>query len=152
VESNQKESTYNAVLTTLRFEIPKTHENVLVYKLVVDTLAKIPYFSWIGIYFFNPVTKEFYLGYHIGKPSNSTIIKLNQLEISKLEIINDINAETKFSVCPEVVSESKMMLIKDDKILGMIAVGSEKINVFDEIDRKYLLEITETVVDRVYNL
>ena len=151
METTQKMSVYNAVLTTIRFEISKTHEEALIYKLVVDTLAKIPYFSWIGIYFFNPVTKEFYLGYHMGKPSNSTVIKLNQLEFVKLDIINDINAEPKFSVCPEVASESKMMLIKDDKIFGLIAVGSEKINIFDEIDREYLLEITETVVDRVYH-
>ena len=151
METTQKMSLYNAVLTTRRFEISKTHEEALIYKLVVDTLAKIPYFSWIGIYFFNPVTKEFYLGYHMGKPSNSTVIKLNHLEFRKLDIINDINAEQKFSVCPEVASESRMMLIKDDKIFGLIAVGSEKINIFDEIDREYLLEITETVVDRVYH-
>ena len=88
METTQKMSVYNAVLTTIRFEISKTHEEALIYKLVVDTLAKIPYFSWIGIYFFNPVTKEFYLGYHMGKPSNSTVIKLNQLEFVKLDIIN----------------------------------------------------------------
>lgn len=142
---------YDAALTTLRSEISKTNEDALVYKLVVDTLAKIPYFTWIGIYFFNPVTKEFYLGYYMGKPTKNNVIKLNQLAFAKMEIINDIDVEQKISICPEVASESKILLTKNGKTLGLIAVGSERTNIFNEIDRKYLLEITETVADKVYH-
>lgn len=142
---------YNSVLTTLRSEISKIHEETFIYKLVVDTVAKIPYFNWIGIYFFNPVTKEFYLGYHMGKSTNTTIIQLNQLETSKIEIINDLNAEQKISIGPEVASECKMLLMKNKKILGLIVIGSEGINNFDEIDSKYLMEITEIVSERIYH-
>ena len=151
MEHTQKTTVYNAALTTLRSEISKTNEDVLVYKLVVDTLAKIPYFTWIGIYFFNPITKEFYLGYYMGKPTNNNVIKLNQLAFAKMEIINDIDVEQKVSICPDVASESKILLTKQGKTLGMIAVGSERKNIFNEIDRKYLLEITETVADKVYH-
>ncbi|MFX0124100.1 MAG: hypothetical protein ACFFAE_10720 [Candidatus Hodarchaeota archaeon] len=147
----QKTSAYNTVLTSLRFELTKTYEEAFIYKLVVDTLSKIPYFSWIGVYFFNPVTEEFYLGYYSGKLAKITAIKLDQLRFTKFDVINDINAERKFSVCPEVTSECKLLLTKNNTTLGLIAIGSENQNFFDEIDRKYLLEIAETVTDKVYH-
>lgn len=151
MELPQKTTAYNAALTTLRSEISKTYEEALIYKLVVDTLTKIPYFTWIGVYFFNPVTKEFYLGYYNGKPTNTTIIKLNQLTFTKLEIINDINTEQKFSICPDETSECKILIMKNAKTLGLIVTGSKETNIFDEIDSKYLLEIAETVAERVYH-
>ena len=151
MELPQNTTAYNAALTTLRSEISKTYEEALIYKLVVDTLTKIPYFIWIGVYFFNPVTKDFYLGYYNGKPTNTPIIKLNQLTFTKLEIINDINTEQKFSICPNVASECKILLMKNARTLGLIVAGSKETNIFDETDRKFLLEIAETVAERVYH-
>jgi putative methionine-R-sulfoxide reductase with GAF domain len=151
LDISQKTSAYSAALTTLRSELAKTNDEAFIYKLVVDTLSKFPYFSWIGVYFFNPVTKEFYLGYYIGKQTKASVIKLNQLRFTKFEIINDIKAENKLSICPEVSSECKLLLIKNETILGLIAMGSKNSNIFDEIDRKYLLEIAETAADKVYH-
>ena len=151
MEISQKINGYNVALTTIRSELSKTYEEAFIYKLVVDNLSKIPYFSWIGVYFFNPVTKEFYLGYYTGKLSKTTTIKLDQLRFTKLEIINDIKTEQKFSICPEVAAECKLLLTKNNTILGLIAVGSENPNIFDETDRKNLLEIAETVADKIYH-
>ncbi|UCG02263.1 MAG: hypothetical protein JSW11_22060 [Candidatus Heimdallarchaeota archaeon] len=148
---SQKTSAYNAALSSLRFELTKTYEEAFIYKLVVDSLSKIPHFSWIGIYFFNPVTKEFYLGYHSGKVAKITVIKLDQLSVTKFEIISDITAEPKFSVCPDVASECKLLIMKHNTTLGLIVIGSDNPNTFNEIDRKYLLEIAETVADKVYH-
>ncbi|MFX0208444.1 MAG: hypothetical protein ACFFDT_20845 [Candidatus Hodarchaeota archaeon] len=152
MEISQKTSEYNAILTSLRSELAKTYEEAFIYKLIVDTLTNFPYFSWIGVYFFNPVTKEFYLGYYTGKLTKTSVIRLDQLKFEKFEIINDINAKQKLSICPDVYSEFKLLLRKNNKILGLIVVGSENPNIFDEIDQKYLLEIAETVADKVYHL
>jgi putative methionine-R-sulfoxide reductase with GAF domain len=141
---------YNAALASIRSELAKTYEEAFIYKLVVDILSKFTYFSWIGVYFFNPVTEEFYLGYYTGKLTKTSVIKLNQLKFDKFEIIHDIDAEQKLSICPNAYSECKLLLIKNNEILGLIVVGSENQNIFDEIDRKYLLEIAETVADKVY--
>lgn len=151
MDISEKTNAYTAALTKLRSELAKTYEEAFIYKLVVNTLTKLPYFSWIGVYFFNPVTKEFYLGYYTGKLTKTTVIRLDQLRFTKFEIINDINTEQKLSICPEVNSECKMLLRKNNTIFSLIAVGSENPNIFDEVDRRYLLEMAETVADEVYH-
>ncbi|MFX1537944.1 MAG: hypothetical protein ACFFDI_27440 [Promethearchaeota archaeon] len=151
MEVSQKTNDYNAALTSLRSELAKTYDEAFIYKLVVDILSKFTYFSWIGVYFFNPVTKEFYLGYYTGKITKTSVIKLDQLKFDKFEIINDIDIKHKLSVCPDVYSECKLFLRINNDILGLIAIGSEKPNIFDEIDRRFLLEIAETVADKIYH-
>lgn len=151
MDLQQKISEYNAVLTSIRSEISRTYEEALIYKLVVDTLSQIPYFSSIGIYFFNPVTEEFYLGYYTGKHSIANIIKSDQLKFTNFEIINDTDTEERFSICSDIASECKLLLTKNETALGLIVVGSDDPHSFDEIDKKYLPEIAETVADKVYH-
>ncbi len=112
MEIPHKTSAYNTALTTLRSELATTYEEAFIYKLIVDNLSKIPRFSWIGVYFFNPVTKEFYLGYYTGKQTKTTVIKLDQLRFTKFEVTNDTNAEQKFLICPQDISEYGLLLIK----------------------------------------
>ena len=151
MEGSQKTNVYNAALASIRSELAKTYEEAFIYKLVVDILSKFTHFSWIGVYFFNPVTEEFYLGYYTGKLAKTSVIKLEQLKFDKFEMINDIDAEQKLSICPDVYSECKLLLIKNNEILGLIVIGSEIQNIFNETDIKYLLEIAETVADKVYH-
>jgi putative methionine-R-sulfoxide reductase with GAF domain len=61
-------------------------------------------------------------------------------------IINDIEQEKEPSIAPQVASEMKMLLTKNQKILRMITVGSDRKNIFDETDKNYLAEIADTVV------
>ena len=150
MEISQKTSTYDRVLGEIRSELAKIYEEASIYKFVVDNLSQLPFFSWIGVYFFNPVTEEFYLGYYTGELPKTTVIKLKQLKSNKYEMINDFNAEQTPSVGPEVNSECKLLLEKDHTKLSLIVIGSENSYIFDEIDQKYLLEIAETIVDRVY--
>ena len=150
MEISQKAGVYSTALTKIRSELAKTYEEASIYKLVIDFLSQFQFMSWIGAYFFNPVTEEFYLGYYQGKLTKTTVIKLNQLKFTDFEIINDINSEKKLSISPDCISECKLLLKKNNAILSLIAIGSENANVFDEIDRKYLLEIAETMADRIY--
>lgn len=151
MEVSQKTGVYSTALTKIRSELAKTYEEASIYKLVIDTLSKFQYISWIGAYFFNPVTEEFYLGYYQGKLTKTTVIKLNQLKFTDFDIINDIKAEQKLSISPDCASECKFLLKKNEAILSLIAIGSENSYNFDEFDRKYLLEIAETMADRIYH-
>ena len=56
-----------------------------------------------------------------------------------------------FSVCSEISSECKLLLTKNETCLELIVIGSDEPDSFDEIDKKYLLEIAETVTDKVYH-
>lgn len=148
----QKEKVYNSTLTALRSGLSRFNDEMLIYKFTVDLLGKITHLSWVGIWFFNPVTKEFYLGYNIGKTSNKTVLRLDQLSFTsttKVVIVNDIEQEKEPGIAPQVASEMKILLKKNQKILGMITVGSDRKDIFDETDKNYLAEIAETVVERI---
>lgn len=128
MEQNQKISLYKSLLTALQSGLTSIPDNMLIYKLTVDLLSKIPHLHWIGIYFYNSVTKEFYLGYNEGKTPIKTIIRLNQLNIpefqtdAKIEIINDVQTEKDSLFSPQVICEARVLLRKNGKILGMIVI------------------------------
>jgi putative methionine-R-sulfoxide reductase with GAF domain len=148
---------YNSTLTALLSGIAKINDKLLIYKFTVDLLSKIPYFHWIGIYFYNPVTKEFYLGYSIGTQATNTMVLYDQLKFpsnqfdAKIEIINNVETEQTDLVSPRAASEAQVLFKQGGTILGMIIIGSETTDTFDEVDRKYLLAIADTVAEKVFH-
>lgn len=157
MEQNQKISVYKSMLTALQSGLTSIPDDMLTYKLMVDLLSKIPHLHWIGIYFYNSVTKEFYLGYNIGKTPTKTVIHLGQLNFpehqidAKLEIINDAQTEENEFFSPQVICEARVLLRKNGKILGMIVIGSENHNAFDEVDKEYLIGVSDTVSNKVFH-
>jgi hypothetical protein len=52
----QKEKVYTSTFTALRSGLSRFNDEMLIYKFTADLLGKITHSSWVGIWFFNPVT------------------------------------------------------------------------------------------------
>ncbi|MFX0206805.1 MAG: GAF domain-containing protein [Candidatus Hodarchaeota archaeon] len=158
MDQTKKFSVYNSTLNALRSGIAKINDELLIYKFTVDLLSKIPQFHWIGVYFYNPVTKEFYLGYNIGTQAAKTMVRYDQLGFptnpfdAKIEIINNIEAEQTDSISPQATAEAHVLIKQGGTILGMIVIGSEATDNFNEVDRSSLIEIVDTVAEKVRHI
>lgn len=141
------------MLSTLRSEVAHSVDVIKIYMTTIDLLYELSHINWCGIYFFNDVTKEFYLGYYRNQPTNISVIRLNQLSLkppnNKLDFCNHVTAEGKVSSYDQAASEIKVLFRQQHKIFGLIATSSKYENTFDDIDEKYLLEVVETIVERV---
>jgi putative methionine-R-sulfoxide reductase with GAF domain len=119
----------------------------------VDLLFQLPHIDWCGIYFYNDVTREFYLGYYRDQPVETGLLRLDQLSLrppqNKLDLCNNVKSEGKTSPYNQTASEIKVIFKKPLKIFGLFTLSSKQVNVFDNIDEKYLLEIAETLAERI---
>lgn len=149
----QKLIDYNKMLASLRSDIAHTADIMKMYMSTVDLLFKLTHIDWCGIYFFNDVTREFYLGYYRDQSTDKSTIQLNQLllrsPLNKIEFCNNIKGEGKISPFKQASSEIKVIFRKPLKIFGLITLSSTQINNFDNIDEKYLLEVAETLAERI---
>jgi putative methionine-R-sulfoxide reductase with GAF domain len=153
LDKGQKIAEYYEILATFRSEVAHSVDVMKIYMTTIDLLFKLSHINWCGIYFFNDVTKEFYLGYYRDQPTNTSVIRLNQLSLkqprNKLDLCNNVKAEGKISSYIQAASEIKVLFRQQNKIYGLIATSSKQENIFDDIDEKYLLEVVETIVERV---
>ena len=124
-----------------------------IYMETVDLLFQLPHIDWCGIYFYNDVTREFYLGYYRDQKVETGLLRLDQLSLrspeNKLDLCNDIKSEGKTSVYNQTASEIKVIFKKPLKIFGLITLSSKQVSIFDYLDEKYLLEIAETLAERI---
>ncbi|MHA1969950.1 MAG: hypothetical protein ACW964_19420, partial [Candidatus Hodarchaeales archaeon] len=123
------------------------------YMETVDLLFQLPHIDWCGIYFYNDVTREFYLGYYRDQPVETGLLRLDQLSLrppqNVLDLCNDVKIEGKTSPYNKTASEIKVIFKRPLIIFGLFTLSSKQINVFDNIDEKYLLEIAETLAERI---
>ena len=155
----EKEELYAPILTLIRTELANTDEKELIYKLVVDQLAKLPYFDWTGIYLLNTDSQELSLSYYIGKPTDHIIIPVGKgicgTAVSEHtdKIIDDVTLENEYLACSlETRSEIVVLMEKDGKIHGQIDVDSDKPAAFDKTDQVKLREIATMVMEKLSNL
>jgi len=155
----EKEELYAPILTLIRTELANTDEKELIYKLVVDQLAKLPYFNWTGIYLLNSDSQELSLSYFIGKPTDHIIIPVGKgicgTAVSEHtdKIIDDVTLEDEYLACSlETRSEIVVLMEKDGKIHGQIDVDSDEPAAFDKTDQVKLREIATMVMEKLSNL
>lgn len=149
----QKLTEYNEMLASLRSNVSHTVDVLKIYMLAIDLLFILSHINWCGVYFFNDVTKEFYLGYYRDQPPNISVIRLNQLSLKlpneKVDLCNNMKAEGKVSPYEQASSEIKILIGQQHRTFGLIVISSKSENIFDEIDEKYLSEVVETISERV---
>ena len=156
MDKAEKEALYAPILATIRTELAKTYDAALVYMLVVDQLAKMPYFSWTGIYLLNPDTQELYLCNYIGKPTDHIIIPVGKgicgtaVAEHTDKIVDDVTAEEEYLACSlETRSEIVVLIEKEGKIHGQIDVDSDELAAFDETDREHLREVATMAIEKL---
>ncbi len=115
-----------------------------------QTFEKI---SWIGFYLNDG--DKLYLGPFQGKVA-CTEIKIGKgvcgTSAEKLETINvpDVNQFPGHIVCdPDSRSEIVLPLIKGGELFGVLDIDSNSLNSFTGIDKKYLEEIRDFLVDEI---
>ena len=150
-----KQSTYQSMLKLLRSNLASVNDELISYKLAVDFLSKITHLGWVGVYFYNPVTEEFYLGYNVGSSPKSTVVKYNQLAFPRNQydasytVNNEVHQDHPSSLSPGAGSEAQILIKSNGKILAMICVGSSERGTFDDDDRDSLRELGRLVAEQV---
>lgn len=159
-----KEQLYNSYLEQIRKELDPLQDLVEVYKKVLDKLAKMPDICRAAIYFYNSIRGEYQLGYICGtgitvkdltEPKvileKESVFKSTSLN-DRVVIINDVEkAERYFPSSCNAKSELLVLLVREE-IIGQLICTSEKENAFTEIDKKFILEIAETVTEKFYSI
>lgn len=111
--------------------------------------------SWVGFYFLNNVDRsnsQLILGPFQGKPA-CTRIKVGKgvcgksVELKQTIIVPDVSKFPGHIYCdPDTKSEIVVPLLRGNEVLGVIDVDSNRLNTFDEVDRKFLEEIAAEAV------
>lgn len=120
---------------------------------IIELLSNIPYFDWVGIYILEG--EELILGPYRGPATPHIRIPLNRgvcgrvARTGRASIIDDVLSDDDYLQCNESVkSEIAVPIKKDDRILGVLDVDSNRPAAFDELD-KSLLEEVASIVSRL---
>ena len=155
MKQKSKQETYDKIITEFeKFILEKQFSNSLeLYKKIIDTLAKISYFNWTGIYLFDSNNDKLELEYFVGKPTEHTSIKVgvgvcgSAVSENIDKIITDVRNEENYLACSlETRAEIVVLIKKNNQILGQIDVDSDLVDAFDEIDHKNLKIIANLII------
>ena len=158
---SQKETDYQNIIQKLKYTFSDSaiSSSKELYQLVVDLLSKLPNFHWTGIYLLEDATNELILEYYVGKPTEHTRIPFGEGVCGSAvaektdKVIEDVQKEENYLACSLGTRSEIVVLIEDDdKIIGQIDVDSDDVGDFDEMDRKYLRQISELIVNQLCDL
>ena len=161
MEKVKKKKLYHSILQSIEhrlFQIENLTANKI-YMIVVDQIATIPYFNWTGIYLLDKEKNELVLNYYVGKPTEHTKIPVGRgvcgsaVAERKDKIVQDVTKEDNYLACSlETRSEIVVLIGNKTEIIGQIDVDSDNIAAFDEIDQKYLHQVSNLIVEKLENL
>ncbi len=161
MEKVEKMELYSSILQSIEQKLLQI-ENLTankIYMIVVDQLATISYFNWTGIYLLDKEKNELVLNYHVGKPTEHTKIPVGRgvcgsaVAERKDKIVQDVAKEDNYLACSlETRSEIVVLIGNKTEIIAQIDVDSDNIAAFDEIDQKYLHQVSDLIVEKLENL
>ncbi len=149
-----KEERYKKVLPQIYSLIEG--ENNLIANLA-NTISVLKYafdyYLWIGFYFLDEMNNsELVVGPYQGKIA-CTRLKSGKgvcwaaVKKMKTILVDDVNKFPGHIACDsDSKSEIVVPLIKDNRILGVLDVDSDRKSAFDEIDKKYLEELINKII------
>ena len=112
-------------------------------RLVNVLKARVPYYSWVGVY--QLVGDELVLGPFLGKPSPHTRIPLGRgicgaaATEKQTIIVDDVNSDPRYLACSvETRSEIVVPVMRGAKVLAEIDIDSDQPAAFGERDRQLL--------------
>ncbi|MBC7119449.1 MAG: GAF domain-containing protein [Methanobacteriaceae archaeon] len=120
---------------------------------IIRLLSSIPYFDWVGIYLLEG--DELVLGPYKGPATPHVRIPLERgvcgrvARTGRASIVVDVLSDDDYLQCNESVrSEIAVPIKRDDRILGVLDVDSNRPAAFDELD-KGLLEEVALIISRL---
>lgn len=156
MEIVQKEKQYRSILRSIEHKLHQIEDLTAkkLYLIVIDQLSSIPYYNWVGIYLLNKENNELILDYYIGKPTEHTHIPIGHGVCGSAvtdktdKIVEDVTLEENYLACSLETRSEIVVLIEDrNQIIGQIDVDSDTVAAFDEVDKKYLRQIAELIVE-----
>lgn len=110
--------------------------------------------SWVGFYLYDGT--KLYLGPFQGKVACTNIeigkgVCGKAFELKQTIIVPDVSKFPGHIVCDsDSKSEIVIPLIKGDKLFGVLDLDSADYNSFDEMDKHYLEQICQFLVERIF--
>lgn len=110
--------------------------------------------SWVGFYLYDGT--KLYLGPFQGKVACTNIeigkgVCGKAVELKQTIIVPDVSKFPGHIVCDsDSKSEIVTLLIKGDKLFGVLDLDSADYNSFDEMDKHYLEQICQFLVERIF--
>ena len=153
-----KNKIYEEIMSNIKVSFKSEEAKTVsdVYRKVVTELSNIPYFHWTGIYLLDEENQQLILDNYIGAETEHTVIPVgtgvcgSAVAEKTDKIIFDVREESNYLACSLETRSEIVVLIEDkDKIFGQIDVDSDEVGVFDEVDQKYLRQITELIVKKI---
>lgn len=113
---------------------------------------EIPYYTWVGFYFADAVSKTLHLGPFAGMPTDHIVIPFGkgicgQVAVSNQNfIVPDVHAQDNYIACSlSVKSEIVIPLFVKGQNIGQIDIDSDTINAFTDQDEAFLVNINKLV-------
>lgn len=146
---------YRHIADTVAREIAAATDADTAMERAVSTLkAKLPHYSWVGIYLLEG--DELVLGPYLGKPSPHTRIPLNRgicgaaASQKATIIVDDVNSDSRYLACSlETKSEIVVPIMKGDVVLGEIDIDSDKRAAFGAADRALLEDVARALAAKL---
>jgi len=119
---------------------------------VVDTLAELPRYDWVGIYLVQG--KELVLGPWRGAEATEHVrIPIGQgicgaaAATGRTEVVADVTSDPRYLACfPSTRSEIVVPIVNGDEVLGEIDIDSNTPAAFGDEDRRFLEEVARLLV------
>jgi len=119
---------------------------------VVDTLAELPRYDWVGIYLVQG--KELVLGPWRGAEATEHVrIPIGQgicgaaAATGRTEVVADVTSDPRYLACfPSTRSEIVVSIVDGDEVLGEIDIDSNTPAAFGDEDRRFLEEVARLLV------
>ena len=119
---------------------------------VVDTLAELPRYDWVGIYLVQG--KELVLGPWRGAEATEHVrIPIGQgicgaaAATGRTEVVADVTSDPRYLACfPSTRSEIVVPIVDGDEVLGEIDIDSNTPAAFGDEDRRFLEEVARLLV------
>ena len=110
-------------------------------------------YDWVGFYFLFSERSELVLGPFAGKPTEHVKIPVGRgicgqvAESGEALIVQDVTEESNYISCGlDVKSEIVVPVFNNkNKVFGVLDIDSDKLNSFDETDKKHLEEIVSII-------
>ncbi|MFA5011795.1 MAG: GAF domain-containing protein [Ignavibacteria bacterium] len=151
-----KQERYSEVLSQVE-ALLKDENNLIANLSNVVSLLKysFDYYLWVGFYFYDAERNNLVLGPFQGR------IACTRIEIGKgvcgtafkngeTLVVNDVNKFPGHIFCDSSSkSEIVVPVFRNDKIVGVLDVDSAVYSSFDDVDRKYLNELS-LIISRIF--
>ncbi len=158
MDPNEKIAHFTKIINNLTetFDSTEMIDPTEIYMTVVGELSNIPYFDWVGIYLLDSEKQELNLDNYIGLETEHIRIPVGQGVCGSAvadrtdKVIQDVRELTNYLACSVGTRSEIVVLIEDNEIIiGQIDVDSDQVGAFDDVDQKYLRQISEMIVNQL---